>query len=68
MGRCQRLTLTEGSWGPLTPPSRVTAPPPHLNGEGSEMIEGIDRITYGVEDLARAKIAAAQNQRLAAAE
>jgi len=36
--RCPRLTRAEGSeaatipW-PLTPPSRITAPPPHLNGE-----------------------------------
>ena len=41
-GRCQRLTLTEGSGAapilvPMTPPSRITAPPPHLNGEGIEM-------------------------------
>src|SRR6185437_4300050 len=38
MGRCPRLTRAEGSeaaaeLSPLTPPSRVTAPPPHLNGE-----------------------------------
>src|SRR6185312_13213296 len=38
MERCQRLTPTEGSRAPpsllpMTPPSRVTAPPPHLNGE-----------------------------------
>ena len=35
-GRCQRLTLTEGSWaavsvGPPTPPSRFTAPPPRAS-------------------------------------
>src|SRR5437899_5124034 len=38
MGRCQRLTLTEGSRAMallvlMTPPSRITATPPHLNGE-----------------------------------
>src|SRR5258708_723276 len=41
MGRCQRLTLTEGSEANprlrlMTPPSRITATPPHLNGEESE--------------------------------
>src|SRR6185437_16800624 len=41
MGRCQRLTLTERSeatarLGLLTPPSAITPPPPHLNGEEFE--------------------------------
>src|SRR5690349_10443045 len=39
MGRWPRLTRTEGASRPaqervMTPPSRITAPPPHLNGEG----------------------------------
>src|SRR5260221_8754966 len=39
MGRCQRLTLTEGSCaaarvGPMTPPPAQTRAPPHMNGEG----------------------------------
>src|SRR6476469_11094527 len=43
MGRCPRLTRAEGSeaaaeLSPLTPPSRITAPPPHLNGEELKLI------------------------------
>jgi hypothetical protein len=39
MGRCPRLTRAEGSWATasmvlMTPPSRVTAPPPPMTGEG----------------------------------
>src|SRR6185437_14872517 len=47
MGRCRRHPPTEGSeattrLGPMTPPSRMTATPPHLNGEECSLERAVE--------------------------